>query len=267
MFNYSNSNSEIQEINEYYEELSEEVDCAEEEIYELEGEIQEEKEEIEKLTFRLELLKSKLEKNIKEFLKLKNGLEPKKKQLEEYKELLENEKQCIKDKKLEAFQKYILNIELKNIFSCQLHKNISTVNLLDKYCTSKKEFLVLREQFFLPNNLDYVSLIITSCCGDIDTENTQPTMTELKQNAGKNISDISCPRLQPLLTEISNIDNTNRTISTGSKFVFSRPFLIGGQTSTNRTGYGCEWIGGGDYIEGTLYGEVTDFMAVGIIVD
>lgn len=158
-------------------------------------------------------------------------------------------------------------MEAKDVFSCQLRNNTLTVDLLDDYCDSKKDFLILKNQFSLLNNYGYVSLIITPHYREMKTENTQPTMTELKQNVGKRISNISCLRLQPLLKEIQNIDNTYEKISRGSKFAFERPFLIGGQTSDNRTGYGCEWIGGGDYIEGTLYGEVTDFMVVGIIYE
>lgn len=38
------------------------------------------------------------------------------------------------------------------------------------------------------------------------------------------------------------------------------------QTSYNRMDYGCEWLGGGDWEEKTMYGETTDFFIVGIIL-
>lgn len=267
MFDFSGFNIEIKEIKEYYEELLTEIGCTEGDMYELKKEIEDGREEIAKLTSKLKLLKNTLERNRKNYSELENGLIPKKKQLEEYKEILESEEKRIESEKIDAFQNYVLNMEPKNAISCQLRNNTSTVNLLDEYCASEKEFLILKNQFLLLNNRGYVSLIITPHYWEIEVEGTQPTMTELKQNAGKLVYGISCSRLQPLLEEIQNIDNGNRDIPRGSKFAFNCPFLIGGQTSDNRMGYGCEWIGGGDYIEGTLYGEVTDFMVVGIIYE
>ena len=38
------------------------------------------------------------------------------------------------------------------------------------------------------------------------------------------------------------------------------------QTSYNRMDYGCEWLGGGDWEEKTMYGETTDFFIVGIVL-
>ena len=38
------------------------------------------------------------------------------------------------------------------------------------------------------------------------------------------------------------------------------------QTSNNRTDYGCEWLGGGDWIEKTLYGDTTDFFITAIVL-
>ncbi len=50
---------------------------------------------------------------------------------------------------------------------------------------------------------------------------------------------------------------------------FSKPFLLRAQNSSNRTGYGWEWDwsgGYGDYTEGTLYGETTNYFFVGAYV-
>lgn len=91
-------------------------------------------------------------------------------------------------------------------------------------------------------------------------------MTELKKNSGKGLNSVSCSRLNPLKKELLQIDKKNK-LKNNEIYAFDIPFLIGGQTSSNRTGYGCEWLGGGDYIEGTLYGEVTSFMIVGFIVN
>lgn len=50
---------------------------------------------------------------------------------------------------------------------------------------------------------------------------------------------------------------------------FSKPYLLRAQNSSNRTGYGWEWDwsgGYGDYIEGTLYGETTNYFFVGAYI-
>ena len=52
-------------------------------------------------------------------------------------------------------------------------------------------------------------------------------------------------------------------------FRFSKPYLLRAQNSSNRTGYGWEWDwsgGFGDYTEGTLYGETTNYFFVGVYV-
>ncbi len=46
---------------------------------------------------------------------------------------------------------------------------------------------------------------------------------------------------------------------------FSKPYLLRAQNSSNRTGYGSEWIGG-TYLEGTLYGETTKYFIVGVYI-
>lgn len=55
-----------------------------------------------------------------------------------------------------------------------------------------------------------------------------------------------------------------------SKFIrFSKPYRLRAQNSRNRTGYGWEWDwsgGYGDYIEGTLYGETTDYIFAGVYI-
>ena len=42
---------------------------------------------------------------------------------------------------------------------------------------------------------------------------------------------------------------------------------LGGQTFMNQTGYGSEYEGDMLVHEGTLYGEVTDFQIIGVIVE
>lgn len=59
-------------------------------------------------------------------------------------------------------------------------------------------------------------------------------------------------------------------IDTDQVFRFSKPYLLRAQSSINRTGYGWEWNwnskGDCDVVEGTLYGETTDYYIVGLYI-
>lgn len=267
MFKFSHSTAHIDRLKDHHDDLDWEISSLSDLISELEEEIKNGEKEIKKLSDQLDTLKKKVEDKKSELLELNTKLPKKEEELEKLRKVIDEEEDHVKAIKRIEFQNYVLNMKKKGIFAFKLSNSTSTVNLLDEFCASKKDFLVLKDQFAAYNNTGYISLIITPRYQNIEVEHTQPTMTELKQNVGKQIHNISCPRLQPLLKEIDKINRENNPISKGSKFAFERPFLIGGQTSANRTGYGCEWIGGGDYITGTLYGEVTDFMVVGIIFE
>lgn len=94
---------------------------------------------------------------------------------------------------------------------------------------------------------------------------TQPTMTELKTNGDKSINAVFPERMMPLIEELRKYDY--KKLSFGSKLQFKKPFLFGGQNSNNQTGYGWEWEWGDCVYEGTLYGEVTNFLIVGFIYE
>ena len=232
--------------------LNDEIDDQEEELKNMEEQIIKIKKEIREKKNKLSNLKNSLPAKNKEYIVLE-------KKLDEKKVVLNNEIHS-------EFKKYVLSIQDKQCYTVQLYPDTATIDLLDKFCSSRKDVLILKNQFWLPNNRVYASLIVTPYYSCINSERTQPTMTELKKNVEKNINTVSCYRLTPLKQELSKIDKNNE-LNNSSTYVFDTPFLIGGQTSNNRTGYGCEWIGSGDYIEGTLYGEVTNFMIAGFIVN
>lgn len=63
--------------------------------------------------------------------------------------------------------------------------------------------------------------------------------------------------------------NLKDYVGTDKVYRFNIPYKLRAQNSSNRTGYGWEWdwTGGyGTYTEGTLYGETTDYVFVGIKV-
>ena len=68
-----------------------------------------------------------------------------------------------------------------------------------------------------------------------------------------------------LFKELSRIPEGK--IKEGARIPFTMPCHLGGQTFMNQTGYGSEYEGDMLVHEGTLYGEVTDFQIIGVIVE
>ena len=93
--------------------------------------------------------------------------------------------------------------------------------------------------------------------------NYEPSMSELRQMQHYGIA----------LDEEYESDSMDSIIKDACKtwekdtFIeLSSDICLRAQTSWNRMDYGCEWIGGGDWEEKTLYGETTDFYITGIIL-
>lgn len=87
------------------------------------------------------------------------------------------------------------------------------------------------------------------------------TFTEFKQEKDRNLRDF-------LKQEITD-EIAEKYIDKDEFFRFSKPFRLRAQNSGNRTGYGWEWDwsgGYGDYTEGTLYGETTDYVFAGAYI-
>ena len=92
---------------------------------------------------------------------------------------------------------------------------------------------------------------------------TEPTMTELRQMQHHGIA-----------LDANYDDGTMDQIIRDACKVWKKDIFIEleteiclrAQTSWNRMDYGCEWLGGGDWEEKTLYGETTDFFITGIIL-
>ena len=212
MFEFSYSTDYIDELECHYNDLSWDVSSLSESISGLEEEIENGEDEIKKLTERLNMLTKKIEDQKSELAELNKKLPGKEDELEKLGKIIKEEEERVKAIRVTEFQNYVLNMERKEAFSFKLRSNTSTVNLLDEFCSSNKDFLILKDQFAAYNNNGYISLIITPRYREINVEYTQPTMTELKQNVGKRIRSISCSGLQPLLEEIDKIDRENNSL-------------------------------------------------------
>ena len=103
-------------------------------------------------------------------------------------------------------------------------------------------------------------MIVTRNCGDVIKEGLQPTMTNIKKWEDDG-------RIQPLTNAIIWALEEQETVIEGGVYPLGQPHQIGGQTKRNQTGYGSIYHRGVLCSQGTLYGEVTNFLVVGVKVE
>ena len=172
---------------------------------------------------------------------------------------------------LAAFtQNAIYSLNKDNTLYKVLNGNTKTTPIMDEFYYSDKKFLVFYDVLLYYFECFYdVHFILTKYVKDLKTANINPpTLTELKRSSGKAVISNQFPdRMLPVINHIQAICNQNNPNDQEKIIIpFDTPFPIGGQTFNDQEGYGCEWIGGGDYIEGTLYGQTTSFLIGGIII-
>ena len=90
-----------------------------------------------------------------------------------------------------------------------------------------------------------------------------PTMTELREMKYRGLF-LDFPYAEGSMSSI--IRDACKEWKTDAFIPLTTEILLRAQTSYNRMDYGCEWLGGGDWEEKTLYGETTDFFITGIIL-
>lgn len=145
-----------------------------------------------------------------------------------------------------------------------LHRDTKTIDLMDEYEDSNAPYLVLDGSFKKSITQD-IALIITRDDSKM-TDNYYPTMTELKKCINKYPTSILVPdRMKHLASVISDTINDG-SYPDNTILPLKEPCSFGAQSSINRMDYGCEWLGGGDWEEKTLYGEITEYMVVGIML-
>lgn len=157
-------------------------------------------------------------------------------------------------------------------------KNIKkSIELMDKFEDGDYDYLELKDWFTVrkSHNTEFslydnsgrlgVSLMVsTKPLKDMPFFTTEPTMTEIRQIQHHSFClDIEYPEcsIYNLLKKSCLCWKTNEFIT------LEKQICLRAQTSFNRMDYGCEWLGGGDWEEKTLYGETTDFFITGIILN
>lgn len=161
-----------------------------------------------------------------------------------------------------------LQVNAKNTYRATLKKTTSTTPIITKFCEHKEnEFLILNANMTLPNGKGFSYIVVRSNTIITGTVENIPTMTEIKSVAGKNIKNVTIPRMQYLKEHVLEVARRNLVTDPMQIIPLSEPCPIGGQSDFNQSGYGWEWdwsYGIGDYTEGTYYGEMTGFHVIGI---
>ena len=149
-----------------------------------------------------------------------------------------------------------------------LSRDMKSIELFDKYEGHKIDSpvyrrIVIRDTMYSwrLGLKDYVgvNLVIERCISRDYVGNI--TFTEFKQgNDGK---------LREFIAKELTDDIVDQYVDKDRFYRFSKPYRLRAQNSKNRTGYGWEWDwsdGVGDHVEGTFYGETTDYVFAGVYI-
>lgn len=151
-----------------------------------------------------------------------------------------------------------------------------SVDLMDKFEDGDYDYLELKHWFWVRDYKDrewvsndntgfyYVTLLVSKI-RDKDKKLCvySPSMTELRQMKHHGIAlDEDYPEgsMDEIISSACRVWETDVTIELPVQI------CLRAQTSWNRINYGCEWLGGGEWEEKTLYGETTDYFITGIIL-
>lgn len=233
-------------------------------------------EDISKIDSSIKDIKLKLkeyENELSELLLEKRKLENDLPNLEQEYSVAEEEYNS-KEWELEEFKKedignLISRLSKSNSQEVTISPATKTTKIMDNFSNSDKIFLVFRSAYYIDDRKKISLIGIRKFNNPPHCHNECPTMTELKQSFGSSIKHVlnKCPdRLYCMLKEISEYLK-NYKVASGDKIAFETPHTFGGRTSSNLVNLGCEWTGGGDYEVNTLYGEVTEFLMIGFIIE
>ncbi len=133
-----------------------------------------------------------------------------------------------------------------------------TVELMDEFESEtekgfrKYQRLIIVNYFF--SSVGHYQFIVER----LESKNTvgNITMTEFKQKEWNGLIDYANKEI----TKKSKISE----LKENEEVIFEVPFLLRAQNSSNRTGYGNEYCGEELIYEGTLYGETTSYVFVGV---
>lgn len=176
--------------------------------------------------------------------------------LQDYRSAQKELKQALTKKVLNS----IYSVDKNNSITHYLAPTTPTTPIMDEFERSNKEFLILNGYYRYTKSKYYdFKFVVTKNKYDINCSELQPTMTELKKWEG-------AERLRDIHKCLNEIFSSSDNYESGQKIPFSQPCRLGGQTYSNQTGYGNIYHWDQLVYEGTKYGEVTDFLIIGIII-
>lgn len=183
----------------------------------------------------------------------------------------------------EATLNLITELTEANSIEVKLNHDSKTTPIFDRFYHSNKIFLILKnfavasyriEQQTSAGNTNSVvrkrvSLIITtlkSIVGTVYVKDRGLTITDLKLTSSLYPRNTERrERLSALAEEIGHLDLTYH--EKGRCIPFRNICRFGAQIFRNQTGYGSEYHGEELVREGTLYGETTGFLIIGVRIE
>lgn len=158
----------------------------------------------------------------------------------------------------------INDASIQNTKYVTLESNTRTTPIMDEFDRGPDKFLRLR--YAVKFGYTYADLIVAKMDWNIEYTDTNLTMTDLKKNVPLSVYYLSLNppvRLKELLSELRDVGLSKP--KSGDACSFTRPIRLGGQTYSNQTGFGSRYEGYDCIEEGTLYGETTGFLIIGVI--
>ena len=163
----------------------------------------------------------------------------------------------------------IFTVEPNNSMVVHLYKDTKTTPIMDEFQQSDKSFLVFDKIFSIGKNWTKVSLVVVKDRWNTYCINSGLTMTDLKKESGRVIREgytnhnRESDRFFTLANELERA--STKMTDNNSRIPFDNPIRLGGQTYANQSGYGSYYEGEFQVTQGTLYGETTGFIIIGII--
>ncbi|MBP0970897.1 MAG: hypothetical protein J5753_02540 [Oscillospiraceae bacterium] len=213
-----------------------------------------------------------------------SGLDEKIDKLNAQRELLQDKLRAMDIQEMtESVLHLITEVNRSNSMEIELHHDSRTTPIMDRFYNSKSKFLILKSAYCIPYKIresggirisssSWISLIIikvNSVQGTFIVNKNGLTMTDLKMSIARNSlypSNVERQgRLSALAKEIAQLDLAN--YERGHCIPFHNICYLGAQTYQNQTGYGSEYCGEELVHEGTLYGETTGFLIIGVRVE
>lgn len=162
---------------------------------------------------------------------------------------------------------------MKSLVAEQIKKSI---DLMDEFEDGEYDYLELRDWFWVSDKeerridfndntgtLNISLLVVKNRDKKRGVCRIEPTMTELRQMQHHKLC-LDKEYEEDSIDDI--IRDACRTWKQDVEIKLKKQICLRAQTSWNRMDYGCEWLGGGDWEEKTLYGETTDFFIDSVIL-